>query len=604
MAANSGRGQQVVGNPGDPIKLIFKAAVVQAIAMIQSLNKFDALTDLSRDESKRQKGQLSQDVYEFLFKTPTGQYFFNELSNDVRNSGAKHQWPILEEHPFPSRTACAWTNLSDRDPQIIVFSYQHCRQALSQYGTEYAPQILIHESTHHLGVVKGSVYKSDQEAEAFADKVTLQIYQFWQGKLNESLPKWKETSLVNAPAERYQHVGVKVSLSLDLDSEGSFIWGGCNFSKFPNRESCSEVLQSGHLYKPSDKQTAWRKINKVNQPEARRLAESGVIPGTQNTKVFVWGGCAEGSRRCKRYLADGSIYDTNLDSWTTIPNYERIEPRIYHSAIWTDGGLFVWGGLTSNSEVLGSGYFLNTSASEVGSTSQKSWQPVSLKNAPSPRYGHATFATDQGILIWGGCRKVGWDGTKCSVNPDNTKFFHAHSDGFVYRPQTNDWIKLPSLEESFSFTPRIDAAYALHKNLFVVWGGRTMGSKSLSDGAIYDFDTGAWTQISGLLPEGEMGRFHHKITFLDQNSLLVYGGVSYQGSPVTEIIKSSTLKLSWLENDIEQQYWEVINHSNNAPLGRKSHSQFLLNDNLWIWGGFGDDLSFLYTGGELTNLEK
>src|SRR2546430_410683 len=143
-------------------------------------------------------------------------------------------------------------------------------------------------------------------------------------------------------------------------------------------------LNTGGRYNPiSD---SWTATSTTNAPAARQR-HTAVWTGTQ---MIVWGGegCPIGC-----FTNPGGRYNPSTDTWTATSATNAPAIRGYHTAVWTDSEMIVWGGSTNSS-------FLNTGGRYNPSTD--GWTATSTTSAPAGRYFPTAVWTGSEMIIWGG----------------------------------------------------------------------------------------------------------------------------------------------------------------------------------------------------------
>ena len=93
------------------------------------------------------------------------------------------------------------------------------------------------------------------------------------------------------------------------------------------------------------------------------------------------------------HLNTGGRYNPDTDSWTATSTTNAPEARTWHTAVWTDSEMIVWGGM-------GDTPGLNTGGRYNPSTD--SWTATSTTNAPADRHFHTAVWTDSEMIVWGG----------------------------------------------------------------------------------------------------------------------------------------------------------------------------------------------------------
>ncbi len=157
-------------------------------------------------------------------------------------------------------------------------------------------------------------------------------------------------------------------------------------------------------------------------------------------KMVIWGGC-NGNFSCFNSLGDGAIFDPAKKQWFPLnDNFtNRPSPRTFHSGVWTNKGMFVWGGLenfdspipgVAPTPVAGGAFWQPSSTADEESR----WLEIPTAGQPSARSHHATIFTGNDIYIWGGCKKFDL----------NSACIEAHNDGARFNLATMQWYPLPS----------------------------------------------------------------------------------------------------------------------------------------------------------------
>src|SRR5207249_1202890 len=156
-----------------------------------------------------------------------------------------------------------------------------------------------------------------------------------------------------------------------------------------------------------------------------------------------WGGL---DLSCSCYLNTGGRYNPSTDSWTATSTTNAPVAREFHTAVWTESEMIIWGGLDLEQELITGGRYnpdtdswtptstTNTaharasprtvvrtcrgSAEIVGGGGEDdafdlntggnynpgtdSWTATSTTNAPEARFGHTAVWTGSEMIVWGG----------------------------------------------------------------------------------------------------------------------------------------------------------------------------------------------------------
>lgn len=124
--------------------------------------------------------------------------------------------------------------------------------------------------------------------------------------------------------------------------------------------------------------------------------------------LFVFGGFAlpvEGNIGTGHliYSNDLDVYDVFAEDWYSIHTTTAPAPRGGHGATLINGSslMLLFGG-TNNTHVFSDSYVLDTNINVFAHTAV--WNAVNVLSAERPpaRWGHAMFATDVGVVVFGG----------------------------------------------------------------------------------------------------------------------------------------------------------------------------------------------------------
>jgi hypothetical protein len=226
------------------------------------------------------------------------------------------------------------------------------------------------------------------------------------------------------------------------------IWGGAC-----GRHECTD----GAAYDPTS--DSWRPI-----------ARSPVVGYGHSTvwtgeEMIVWGGSddheAEGMHGFPRsFLDTGAAYDPAQDSWRELAK-APLDPRGWHSAVWTGDEMIVWGGVRAPCDA----YPCEDLAADAGAydPATDSWREIDI-GPLSGRVDHTAVWSGREMIVWGGSSPGGAPG---------------YRDGAAYDPQSGEWMTLPDPPIGGRF--RHQAIWA--DGAMFIWGGQ--GDESFADGAIF-----------------------------------------------------------------------------------------------------------------------
>ena len=189
------------------------------------------------------------------------------------------------------------------------------------------------------------------------------------------------------------------------------------------------------------------------------------------------------------------IFDWNIAlpviAFTPISMTNAPSPRYSFSAVWTGSEMIVWGGFDGVN-------LLNTGGryDPVGD----SWTPTATGGAPSARDQHSAVWTGTKMIVWGGA------GETVLENP-----------GGIYDPAGNSWAAISTLGAP---SARFSHTAVWSGTAMLVWGGFD-GLKKFKTGGSYDPGGDSWTAISTV--NAPSARYLHSAVWTG-TYMIVWGG--------------------------------------------------------------------------------
>jgi N-acetylneuraminic acid mutarotase len=307
------------------------------------------------------------------------------------------------------------------------------------------------------------------------------------------------------------------------------------------------------------------------------------------SEMIVWGGMES----VGTIFDDGSRYDPATDTWTALPMTGAPSRRETHVAVWTGTEMVVWG---ATSDRTGGRY----------NPATDTWAPTSTVNAPAPRWDATVVWTGTEMIVWGG------DGG------------NVLNSGGRYNPTTDTWASMPDAP----LAPRAYHAAAWTGSEMVIWGGYNVHIGQLyADGARYSPATNSWTPMTGV--NAPNARYWHTAVW-SGSEVIVWGGINppYDLSggrydPVTDTWTPTSLidppSLRWAHAavwtgsemivqggsggvvaggryDPVTDTWTPTNPENSANHGQGITGVWTGSEMI-IWGGLDDDFVFHFDGG-------
>lgn len=257
------------------------------------------------------------------------------------------------------------------------------------------------------GTTEKEIY---DENEDFCDKAARAVTAAFEKAVEMGVPHWKDISVEHQGLEeRGFHTAVWTGeTDYPATANRMIVWGGCKEDE-STIYGCGgkAYFKSGGMYSPE--RDGWTRTDERSAPEAR-ANHSAVWTGTSderriNNKMVVWGGCTDGDG-CERYLNTGGIFDPASNSWMPTPVTSRTPvARAQHTAVWTGKKLIVWGGENGINTPQVQGRVLNDGGMFDPASPEgiDPWEPIG--GIIEPRSFHTAVWTGSVMIVWGGCSR-------------------------------------------------------------------------------------------------------------------------------------------------------------------------------------------------------
>jgi N-acetylneuraminic acid mutarotase len=224
---------------------------------------------------------------------------------------------------------------------------------------------------------------------------------------------------------------------------------------------------------------SWKPTAQVLDP---RYWHTAVWTGTE---MIVFGGFSS----VGTIYADGGRYDPATDTWTLVASLGAPSARQSHVAVWTGREMVVWGG---TGDKTGGRYDPVTDT----------WKKTSTAGAPSPRQNATVVWTGKEMIVWGG------------------SYLGTLNTGGRYNPTTNTWAALPTP----TLAPRAYHSAVWTGKEMVVWGGYDgFIGQIYGDGSRYNPSTNTWKPVSHAGDPND--RFYHTAVWTG-SEMIVWGGIN------------------------------------------------------------------------------
>lgn len=300
------------------------------------------------------------------------------------------------------------------------------------------------------------------------------------------------------------------------------------------------------------------------------------------TEMIIFGGMSSVGTEYN----DGSRYNPATDTWTPITKKGGPSVRTMHVAVWSGSEMVVFGG---TGDATGGRY------NPVTDT----WLPTSTLGAPSGPFDASVVWTGKEMIVWGG------------MMPGMT------NTGARYNPKSDVWKAMPVP----ALAPRADHVAVWTGTEMVVWGGYNgFIGQMYNDGARYNPKSNTWRQVNSAVAPN--ARYFHTAVWSGKE-MIVWGGVNYPSydlsggryNPATDTWTPTSLanppSLRWLHsavwtgkemiiqggtptNPTGARYnpaTDVWNSTNplNGPTNGQGGSVVWTGKEMILWGGLDDN---------------
>lgn len=249
--------------------------------------------------------------------------------------------------------------------------------------------------------------------------------------------------------------------------------------------------------------------------------------------------------------------------------------RVNHTAVAIGDYIYSFGGYCLNEDyrtmIPIDVHVLNTQNLrwfQVPQRKDKSNITLQYPEVPFQRYGHTAIAYGYKVYLWGGRNNE----TECNIL-------------FCFDTKTLQWTKpevighIPGARDGHS-------ACIVNQYMYIFGGFEEEINQFSCDVHCLNLDTMNWTFIrtTGTPPSY---RDFHSATILN-NRMYIFGGRGDRHSPYhsqEEIYYSEIVYL-----DLRTNEWHTPSAIGTIPVGRRSHSAFVYNNLIYIFGGYNGNL--------------
>ncbi|HVJ64129.1 MAG TPA: kelch repeat-containing protein [Bdellovibrionota bacterium] len=404
--------------------------------------------------------------------------------------------------------------------------------------TGFAGSAPAARSSHSAGVIDGKLYIFG--GYDGSGKQDLHVYDPSTGANGT----WSEVTgfAGSAPSIRSSH-------SASVINDKLYIFGG---------SAAGVNKQDLHVYDPSTGANGtWTEVTGFagSAPSIRSSHSASVING----KIYIFGGNGGGAKQ------DLHIYDPSTGAsgtWTAVTGFAGSAPsvRMSHTASVIGGKLYILAGMdgSNNRE----DFHVYDSAAGANGT----WLQA-ISSAPSARASYSASEIDGKLYIFGGNNGVPFG----AVN---------NQELYVYDPSagtSGTWTAVTGFAGSAPVARNGHSSSVIDGKLYIFGGSDGTYKQDLH---VYDPSLGAngtWTEVTGFAGSAPVARFLHSASVID-GKLYIFGG--YSG------IRRQDLHVYDPSAGANGTWTEVAGFTGTAPSARSSHSASVIDDKLYIFGGF------------------
>jgi N-acetylneuraminic acid mutarotase len=227
------------------------------------------------------------------------------------------------------------------------------------------------------------------------------------------------------------------------------------------------------------------------------------------------------------------------DSWA--PTLQLLDPRYWHTAVWTGSEMIVFGGMEAVGNIFGDGSRYDPATD--------TWTLLPSAGAPGPRQSHVAVWTGTEMVVWGG---------------------RGDSSGGRYDPATNTWTPTATAGAPEG---RVNASVVWTGTEMIVWGGE--GNLGVANsGGRYDPASDTWTAMA---PAPLAPRAYHSAVWTG-SQMIVWGGYNVHiGQLYGDGARYSPASNSWTPVAAA-----------GAPDARTYHTAVWTGDEMIVWGGVNE----------------
>lgn len=194
--------------------------------------------------------------------------------------------------------------------------------------------------------------------------------------------------------------------------------------------------------------------------------------------------------------------------------------------------------------------------------------PLEYPDVPFQRYGHTAVAYKCNVYMWGGRN----DEMCCNIL-------------FCFNTQTLKWSK-PQVTGNIPGVRDGHSACIYGQYMYIFGGFEEQINQFSCDVHCLNLETMVWNYIPTTNTPPSYRDFHSATVMNDR--MYIFGGRGDRHSPHHTQNEIYCPKLMYL--DLKTRKWHTPNTIGRMPVGRRSHSAFIYNDLLYVFGGYNGNI--------------
>lgn len=294
--------------------------------------------------------------------------------------------------------------------------------------------------------------------------------------------------------------------------------------------------------------------------------------------------------RFRWYKEARNIVSESTTTMYWVVHLEGGPRRVNHTAVVIDDFIYSFGGYCSGDDYRSivpiDVHCFNTQTLRwflVQPKKDDKGLPLRYPEVPFQRYGHTAVAYKDKVYMWGGRN----DETCCNIL-------------FCFDTRTHRWSK-PPVHGTIPGVRDGHSACIIGQFMYIFGGFEEQISQFSWDVHCLDLETMTWRYIATKESPPSYRDFHTATILMDR--MYVFGGRGDRQSPYHTQEEIYCPKIVYL--DLKTRVWHTPNTTGSIPVGRRSHSAFVYNGMLYVFGGYNSILELhfndLYCFDPMTN---